>query len=72
MERIDPQQFLQKTIPAACEQHIVQSIAQVRPDTSIEAGHAAPHEGGAPASHWLSSAMAIWLQDEDGQTRGTC
>lgn len=51
MERIDTQQTSKKTIPVICE-------AEVHP----ESNHAAT--GTSPTS-WLSSAMAIWLRDED-------
>lgn len=60
MERIDPQQFLKKTIPAICERQASEAQA-VRPDPTHEAG--SPGETAAN-SHWLSSAMAIWLQDD--------
>lgn len=51
MERIDTQQTSKKTIPAICE-------AEVRSEPDQNA------IGTSPTS-WLSSAMAIWLRDED-------
>ncbi|TAK93522.1 MAG: hypothetical protein EPO09_12395 [Aquabacterium sp.] len=51
MERIDTQQTSKKTIPAICE-------AEVR----TESGHSTT---GTSATNWLSSAMAIWLRDDD-------
>ena len=51
MERIDTQQPSKKTIPAICE-------AEVRTESDNTAI-------GASATNWLSSAMAIWLRDED-------
>lgn len=51
MERIDTQQPSKKTIPAICE-------AEVHPESDHNA------VGTSPTS-WLSSAMAIWLRDED-------
>lgn len=56
MERIDTQQPSKKTIPAICE-------AEVRPESGLDS------IGASPAS-WLSSAMAIWLRDEDAPKRG--
>lgn len=51
MERIDTQQPSKKTIPAICE-------TEVRPESGDTAV-------GSSAINWLSSAMAIWLRDED-------
>lgn len=50
MERIDQQERIKKAIPAHCD-------PQVRTGPEPEVGHA--------TDHWLSSAMAIWLRDDD-------
>jgi hypothetical protein len=55
MERIDTQQPSKKTIPAICE-------AEVHPESDSTAM-------GTSATNWLSSAMAIWLRDEDAPKR---
>lgn len=55
MERIDTQQASKKTIPAICE-------AEAHPESDNTAI-------GASAITWLSSAMAIWLRDEDAPLR---
>lgn len=55
MERIDRQQrFIKKAIPAVSEG---------------QSGH--PHEAdaGESASHWLSPAMAMWIQQDETQAR---
>ena len=55
MERIDTQQPSKKAIPAICE-------AAVRPESEDMVI-------GASAINWLSSAMAIWMRDEDAPQR---
>jgi hypothetical protein len=56
MERIDTQQTSNKTIPVICE-------TQVRPESNDTAI-------GASAIQWLSSAMSIWMRDDDAPKRG--
>jgi hypothetical protein len=55
MERIDRQQrFSKKPIPAASEGH---------------ADHTCEADRGETASHWLSSAMAMWIQQGEAHAR---
>ncbi|RTL27080.1 MAG: hypothetical protein EKK47_19325 [Burkholderiales bacterium] len=55
MERIDVQQPTPKPIPAICE-------STVRPEAQSSS---------APAHSWLTSAMAIWLQDDEAKPAAT-
>lgn len=55
MERIDTQQSSKKAIPAICEPDV-----QVVTDNSTI---------GTSAINWLSTAMAIWMRDDDAPKR---
>lgn len=55
MERIDTQQPSKKTIPAICET----DVQAVTDDSTI----------GSSAINWLSTAMAIWMRDDDAPKR---
>ncbi len=55
MERIDTQQLSKKTIPAICEAEAHSESVNTTVGTS--------------AITWLSTAMAIWLRDEDAPRR---
>jgi hypothetical protein len=74
MERIEAQPFLhkktknaKKAIAAIRETREIRESAPPALDAALDAASDAGAATVAATSHWLSSAMAIWLQDDQDQ-----